>query len=502
MAPKNPQFSLMTRLSLLTQRQGFRPFRRVSLACLALVIVFGFSFWFNSSRVAESEDKSLVADTHLDSYERIIEKGNVEEIIAFLRHRNTVSSLELPVRIEHYQNRFQLAERLSEIAREDEHQEIASLSKIESRMSLLNIYQSNDLDTIPEINTIDSLTLSLVDAKSSKVRKKASLAELYSSMEKLRLGQIEEAEIKRSILRIANLDIEDYRLASQITHLLNHHSSLGMQIGNLLTEVTKAYAESSSSEIKDLVNEIRMAFFRRQYHLLPMSKAELEIVKTTIFEHTETVEKALDNIKSTSFVTKSNYNSLLTSLIILSQYAPNQSFAKLINRCKKTLDEATTDGIETSQVDILHYIANSIGNPFPVQSFTDVEGKEHPVVSPGNKITLLYSITSGDKMDPMKRLLNFSIRFAKLVEDGHMGFKVIYIGDEKVETEWGELVKWSNENPSMTLAHIRVRDNLDFFNDFVIPWSPCWMLIDPDLGLAEFNPLYPVLRSRLHLYLE
>ena len=499
----NRRFSLLTRLSLLTRRPGFRTGRRILLAILALSIVFGISILFNSSnRVDESKDDTLVADTKLDSFERVIQEGNALEIISFLEDRNKVSSLDLPVRFEHFQNRIQLAERLTEISQIAEHNEIANDTLLDSKLSLLRIYQTNKLDTNTEVAEIEALVLGLSDSKPPKIRKKAAIADLFVKMEKLRLGQIEEIEIKNTIARIAELDLDDHELAGQMTKVIDHHNTLGVPIESLLEEITEVYASSANPKVRAVVDEIGMAFFRRDYGLLPMSDVEKQFVAETIAERTVQAETVLGAIASKSIVTGPDINSLLTSLTILAQVAPGETLNRLLKQSAEVVGGARIVEVETSRLKSLQNIAKLVGGPFPVDSFIASGGEEHSISASKNKITFLFFMVSGDSLNPHNRLNSFSTHFAKLLNDGYMGFKVIYVADEKQKEEWDELTEWHEKYPNAEVIHVRADDNLKFFQTFSIPWSPCWMLVDSEQNLAEFNLLYPVLRSRLHFYFQ
>ena len=214
MEPLRPRFPISAYLTLFLLSPNFRFARIATFSGVVLAIVFAMAFYVNSTdRTNESENVEHVADSRLDSFQRVLEEGNAEEIVEFLKlSQDKVTSLNtlsaLPIRIENLTKQIQLAERLTEIGSEPGHEEFAILTTIDSRIALLKIYQENKLDTSEELRALEAFIVGLAESKNLALRESAILAGVFAKMERFRLDEIEAENIDSIIANVAERDLD------------------------------------------------------------------------------------------------------------------------------------------------------------------------------------------------------------------------------------------------------------------------------------------------------
>ena len=186
---------------------------------------------------------------------------------------------------------------------------------------------------------------------------------------------------------------------------------------------------------------------------------------------------------------------------MLMQIAPKNMVTDILARSNQALEQAETDGFDTQQMLKLLTINPAMEKPFPVETILDKDGNSYSLKDNVNNAILLVFVEPNGIDKPLHRLRSFSIGFDKLIQEDQLGLVVVYLG-EKTDGEWAELQQWNQKYPAADLMNVSIDDNRNLFDNFPAVWSPMWMILDRERKLKEFNPLYSVMRTRLHQYVR
>ena len=195
------------------------------------------------------------------------------------------------------------------------------------------------------------------------------------------------------------------------------------------------------------------------------------------------------------------YNVLVSSLTMLVQVAPKEAARKMLQQAEQVLLAVGYPEKEMTTMRELVTANAAIGKNFPLQTIVDVDGQKLIFLDQEPKPVLLSFVVVGEGQDTIGRLNSFTTQLTSAIEDEILRFVVIFVGEDKTD-EWSALSTWIKDNPKVTLIHVRADNNQELFDACPIPWSPSWVVIDKEGVLQEFNPLFPVLRSRLHRYVN
>ena len=301
MKPSEHRFPLKVRLNRLSKRRGFRTAKRLFWAFCALAVVIIVAIIANPrNRNGESEDTEHVAEAELDSFERVVNFGNPEEVIGFIEQNKKKLSNELPIQIENLNNRLQLATRLAEISVSSKHQQVSIQTTVESRLALLQIYQQNKLPTRTELRSLEHYIEKLDNLEPGSLQNTVDTAGFFLQMEKLRSSELKLDQLKTTIQKFAEQDQDNHDLANRLASVLDYYSLLQVEVSDLLVEICDAYGESTNPLVLKLVGKINKAFYRRKYKLLPLTVGEQEFVKSTITERVDIAKGIIASIQTNS----------------------------------------------------------------------------------------------------------------------------------------------------------------------------------------------------------
>ena len=453
-------------------------------------LVYGLVvFWPEKQieRIAESPEEAQQVDT----FERVMTDGTLNETIQFINSMSDDHGQEIPVRIEKLRNKFDLAQRIVHLSEDDDSLKVGQLNGLEARFALERLFNSNDLSTAESQTQFRDQLNELARSDDPEIARLTNLGQIYNAAFNIDDGKSETVDELTNLVQQLNDAHQDDSLA--VLQLLEYATELrdaGRPVGaqKLVDTIAEVYRDSTDKTIAKVVGTADAITRSNKYQLSGNFRDVTQLQKQVYKQYSEKAANLITSITADPEF-EQPYHDLLNCAVMITQAGFPDRTKKLIDKTKHLFDHQAVQQVTKQRYVDLDTIVRAVGSKLELPDTVKKYLPDRP------SVVLLTTPASAQKLHPSAKQIAAMTKV--MVADEKINVLAVYMEDGSNGQSWTDFSRIMSEFSGVHVVQMSAEDTTEFRSQYPIGWMPIWILLDDRGQLSQIGPPIPILEKML-----
>ena len=468
---------------------------------------------FLSGGEIERKAKNVEQAKDVDSFERVIEKGTLNESIQFIETLVDDPNQPFAVRLEVLQKKIELAQRIVALNEDDKSLQLGQLKSLEARLQKERLLNLNDLSQHWSRENLKIDATDLIDSENQKLVRLADLVLVYVQLFRTNqnTGAVGETSsnapnaltpsttssastpsksMDEMLQDLAAKYPEDNYVLTQLAEFADElkRTERVQQADELMRGYARAYRESQDPAIVRLINEAQKRVKRKKYKMRGQGRDIEALRQNVLTKNISHADELIASLKTNPYQEK-RYVDLLNCLMLITQSGFIDEARSLVVKTEELFQHSSVQQKQQRRFAEVKTIIDQIGLKFAIADSVSSKLGDKPA------LILLVSKT---------RIERFYLRLQKIGEmsqemaaDGVLDVFAVFLDIQNDEDVWSEFEQQVAVYPSIRSIRLSESDTREFLQTYPISWVPTWVLLDDSQRLNQVSPPIPILESML-----
>ena len=438
-------------------------------------------------RIAESPEEAQQVDT----FERVMADGTLNETIQFINSMSDDHGQEIPVRIEKLRNKFDLAQRIVYLSEDDTSLMIGQLNGLEARFALERLFNSNDLSTAETRTQFRDQLQELARSDDPVIARLTNLGHIYNAAFEIDDGNPETPDgLKTLVQQLYDRNSDDSLAVLQLLEYSKELREAERPVGaqKLVDTIAEVYRDSADKTISKVVGTADAITRSNKYQLSGDFRGVAQLQNQVYKQYSEKATNLIASITADPEF-EQPYHDLLNCAVMITQAGFPDRAKKLIDKTKHLFNHQAVNQITKKRYSDLDTVVHSVGSKLetPGSIANNLHGRP--------SVLLLATPASSQRLHSNAKQIAEMTKL--MVADEKVDVLAVYMDDGSEGQSWQEFNRIMSELSGVRPVQMSAEETTEFRSRYPIGWMPIWIVLDHQMNLSQIGPPIPILEKML-----